>query len=226
MAEIRSNFSEMSEEYDARVRKVIPKYDEMLTVLISCIAPQDGHRMRAIDLGCGTGAVSKRLLDKFPKTELTCLDMTERMLDLAKQRLSAQGDVRYVLSDFDHFEFDGPYDVIISSLALHHILTDQDKKRMYHKIFDALLPRGSFYNADLVQGSNDHLQDLYMNQWKDHMYKSFSRKEVDDVLIPRYEHEDSPVKLINHLRWLDEVGYRGVDIIWKYYNFAVYGGRK
>jgi tRNA (cmo5U34)-methyltransferase len=226
MAEIRSNFSEGSREYDTRVKKIIPRYDEMLDVLISCIVPQEGHKMRAIDLGCGTGAVSKRLLDVFPDTELTCLDMTEEMIDIAKQRLSAHGNVRYVLSDLYEFEFDGPYDVIVSSLALHHIVTDQDKKMIYRRIFEALRPGGSFYNADLVLGSDDDTQSINMKQWKEHMYLSFPREDVDNVLVTRYEQEDSPAKLIDHMRWLNEVGFVGVDVAWKYYNFAVYGGKK
>jgi tRNA (cmo5U34)-methyltransferase len=226
MAGIRSNFSEKSREYDSRVRKVIPRYEEMLDVLISCFIPQDGKRIRAIDLGCGTGAVSKRLLGALPQTELTCLDMTEEMMNLAKLRLSTYKGVRYVLSDLYDFEFDGPYNVIISSLALHHIVTDHDKKLIYRRIFDALEPGGSFYNADLVLGSDDHTQYLYMKQWKEYMYRSFPREEVDNVQIPRYEQEDSPAKLIDHLHWLKEVGFGGADVVWKYYNFAVYGGKK
>jgi tRNA (cmo5U34)-methyltransferase len=226
MAGIRSNFSEKSREYDIHVRKVIPRYEEMLDVLISCFNPQDSMKIRAIDLGCGTGAVSKRLLDAFPQTELTCLDMTEEMMNLAKLRLSTYKRVRYVLSDLYDFEFDGPYNVVISSLALHHIVSDHDKKMIYRRIFDTLEPGGSFYNADLVLGSDDHVQYLYMKQWKEYMYQSFPREEVDNVQIPRYEQEDSPAKLIDHLQWLKEVGFAGADVVWKYYNFAIYGGMK
>ena len=226
MAEIRSNFSQGSRDYDARVRKVVPRYEEMLDVMISCIIPRKGHQIRAIDLGCGTGAVSKRLVDAFPETELTCLDMTEDMIDIARQRLGAHGNVRFVLSDLYDFEFDGQYDVIISSLALHHIVTDHDKKMLYRRIFEALEPGGSFYNADIVLGSDDEVQSLYMKQWKEYMYQSFPREQVDMVQVKRYQQEDSPAKLIDHLDWLNEVGFSNVDVVWKYYNFAVYGGKK
>jgi tRNA (cmo5U34)-methyltransferase len=226
MAEIKSNFSEKSREYDARVTKIIPRYEEMLGVLVSCTAQQKGRKVRAIDIGCGTGAVSRKLLESHPDVELTCLDMTEGMLDIAKQRLSGHGQVRYVLADLYDFEFDGPYDLAISSLALHHIITDRDKKAIYRKIFDALGPGGSFYNADIVLGSDDELQELYMRQWKEFMYQSFPREEIDHEQVPRYHQEDSPAKLVDHLRWLDEVGFCSVDVVWKYYNLAVYGGKR
>lgn len=226
MAAIRSTFSAQSREYDAQVARIIPRYEEMLDVLVSCVSPLQGQRIRAIDLGCGTGAVSRRLLDSCPGMELTCLDMAEGMLDIARQRLAGCVDVRYVLADLYEFEFDGPYDVVVSSLALHHIVTDEDKKALYQRIFDALLPRGSFYNADIVLGSDAQTQALYMERWRSFLVQTFSEEEVDNALMPRYYREDSPARLLDHMRWLGEVGFREVDVVWKNYNCAVYGGRK
>jgi tRNA (cmo5U34)-methyltransferase len=226
MAAIRSAFSAQSGEYDAQVAMIIPRYEEMLDVLVSCFSPLKGKRIRAIDLGCGTGAVSRRLLDSFPGMELTCLDMAEGMLDMARQRLAGRDDVRFVLADLYEFEFDGPYDVVISSLALHHIVTDEDKKALYRRIYDALLPGGSFYNADIVLGSDEQTQALYMGRWRAFMNQNFSGDEVDNALIPRYYREDSPARLLDHMCWLDEVGFRDVDVVWKNNNFAVYGGRR
>jgi tRNA (cmo5U34)-methyltransferase len=31
---------------------------------------------------------------------------------------------------------------------------------------------------------------------------------------------------MDHLKWLKKVGFKDVDVIWKYYNFGVYGGIK
>lgn len=226
MAEIRSNFTERSQEYDAWIRKIVPRYDEMLDALISCIPFKKDTSFRAIDIGCGTGAVSKRLLDAFPRAELTCLDMTEKMMDLVKERLKGRRNVRFVLSDIYDFEFDGPYDAVISSLALHHIITDEDKKLVYRKILGALAPGGSFFNADLVIGSDAAMQELNMSRWKEFMYRGLARDYVDEVQVPRHYREDSPSKLVDHLRWLEEAGFTGVDVAWKHLNFVVYGGRR
>jgi tRNA (cmo5U34)-methyltransferase len=225
MEEIRANFTQGSDGYDDRIRKIIPRYDEMLEALMSCI-PSEGRRLRAIDIGCGTGAVSELLLRSHPEVDLTCLDMTESMLDRARDRLKAHDNIKFVLADIYDFELDGPYDLVISSLALHHVISDQDKKAIYRKIFDALSPGGWFLNADIVLGSTDDIQEVYMMKWKEFMYQSFTRDETDHVRVPRYHREDSPARLVDHLRWLSEVGFGTVDVVWKYYNFAVYGGRK
>jgi len=44
--------------------------------------------------------------------------------------------------------------------------------------------------------------------------------------MPRYEAEDRPAPLVDQLTWLTTIGFRDVDVVWKYYNFAVYGGRR
>lgn len=226
MEEIRANFTVGSDGYDERIRKIIPRYDEMLEAMMACMRPLRGRKLRAIDVGCGTGAVSALLLRSHPDVELTCLDMTASMLDLAKERLKGHDNVRFVLADIFDFGLDGPYDLVISSLALHHIVSDQDKKAVYRKIYRALAPGGWFLNADLVLGSSDDIQEVYMTRWKEFMYRHFSREETDNVRVPRHHEEDSPARLIDHLRWLDEVGFGIVDVIWKHYNFAVFGGRK
>jgi tRNA (cmo5U34)-methyltransferase len=224
MEEVRTNFTKGSGEYDDRIRKIIPRYDEMLEALVSSTALREGG-VRVLDIGCGTGAASEQLLRTRPEAQLTCLDMTESMLDLARRRLEGRG-ARFVLADIHEFDLDGPYDAVISSLALHHLVSDQDKKDVYRRILDALAPGGSFFNADIVLGSSDAVQEMYMMKWKEHMYRSFPRTEVDEVQVPRYRREDSPARLVDHLRWLEEVGFKDVDIIWKRYNFAVYGGSR
>jgi len=116
--------------------------------------------------------------------------------------------------------------VVISSLALHHLVTDEDKQGFYAKIYNALAPSGVFYNADVVLASSPHLQEEYLRQWKDFMGKSVSEQEIEEIWIPKYWEQDRPARLMDQLAWLGKIGFINSDVIWKYYNFAVYGGAK
>lgn len=58
------------------------------------------------------------------------------------------------------------------------------------------------------------------------MRQNVSIDEINNKWLVKYNEEDKPVKLINHLYWLSESGFDMVDVIWKYYNFAVYCGQK
>ncbi|MEJ2568624.1 MAG: class I SAM-dependent methyltransferase [candidate division WOR-3 bacterium] len=157
---------------------------------------------------------------------ITCLDVAENMIKMAKRKLSGLSDIKYKIGDFNRFDFEDRYDVAISSLSLHHLLTDDDKKNFYRKVYNALNSGGIFYNADNVIASNDYLQDVYMNKWKRFMRKKVSEEEIKNNWIPRYYVEDRPSKLVDQLIWLKKIGFTDVDVIWKYYGFAVYGGRR
>ena len=88
------------------------------------------------------------------------------MIKIAMDKLSNYSDIFFVLDDFQNMSGNGDFDVIISALALHHLETDNDKKKIYNKIFTALVDGGVFYNADVVLGSTDYLQDMYIKKWK------------------------------------------------------------
>lgn len=148
------------------------------------------------------------------------------MIEMAKIKLDDYNDIYYITGDFYHFDFPEKYDVIISSLALHHLVTDNDKKDFYKKIYTALNDGGVFLNADVVLGSNEHLQMLYITKWKEFMNLSISMREIEEKWIPAAEAEDHPSKLVDQLKWLFDIGFKDVDIVWKYYGGAVYGGFK
>ena len=53
----------------------------------------------------------------------------------------------------------------MSSLALHHLETDDDKLGFYEKVYAALNPGGMFINIDVVLGGDENLQSVYMEKW-------------------------------------------------------------
>jgi tRNA (cmo5U34)-methyltransferase len=65
-----------------------------------------------------------------------------------------------------------------------------------------------------------------MEKWRDFMKKHVTEEEINNRWLPQYQKEDRPAKLINQIAWLNHLGFLEVDVIWKYYNFSVYGGRK
>lgn len=224
MDKIKQHFEEEAREFDRIIVTLIPEYPQMVEALISAIPFDRSSPLGVIDLGCGTGTVAARVLEAFPNAQVTCLDLAENMIEMARAKLVRYPLVRYVVGDFSVFDFDKKYDVVVSSLALHHLLTDEDKRRFYRRIHNTLASGGIFYNADVVLGPSDYLQNVYMEQWRKFMSRSVSKDEIESKWIPKYQAEDHPARLINQLDWMKEIGFADVDVLWKYYNFAVYGG--
>jgi len=226
MDAVKAHFEKEAKEFDQIILKLIPYYPEMIDGLVSAIPHQRSRELNIIDLGCGTGTISKKIKELFPYANITCLDLAENMIEMAKIKLSEYSDIRYQIGDFRTYKFDDNYDVVVSSLALHHLATDKEKKEFYGKIYGNLKASGIFLNADVILGSSDHIQNMYMEKWKGFMKKHVSEDDIENKWLPQYREEDKPVKLMNHIAWLAEIGFVEVDVIWKYYNFSVYCGRR
>ena len=221
---VKQHFQQEAIEFDEIIRKLIPHYEQMIEALISIIPFSNDNRFNVIDLGCGTGAVSKAIADKFPNAIFTCVDLSENMLQMAKTKLGDQAD--YIEADFNTFEFSQQYDLIVSSLALHHLVTDEDKLTFYKKINGALTPGGQFTNIDIVLGSSDALQRVYLDKWKAFMAEHISQEEIEQKWMPKYAGEDHPASMMTHLDMMRSCGFKAIDIVYKYYKAVVYTGMK
>ena len=67
------------------------------------------------------------------------------MIEVAKEKLAGYENIEFVLGDFTIVDIIDDYDAIISSLALHHIRDENDKRQMYQYIYDSLKQDGVFY---------------------------------------------------------------------------------
>ena len=86
--------------------------------------------------------------------------------------------------------------------------------------------KNSFDNADVIQGGNKYLQELNINKWIEFLKRNYTGDFINNGILANHRREDRPEKIMGHIRWLEKVGFKDIDVIWKYYNFAVYGGIK
>jgi len=223
---VKNHFEEEALEYDELILKIIPDYKGMIKSLISSIPFKNSNSIKVLDLGCGTGNITLALKKRYPKAKVTCVDLAEQMIDMARFKLSEYDDIEYLKGDLREIQFDIDYDLIISSLALHHLQTDEEKIAIYQKIYDSLKEGGAFYNADNVLASSKYLEKISIEHWKEFMRKSMTDKEIDELWLPRYYEEDYPAPIIQHVDWLRDIGFKNVDVTWKYILGAVFGGIK
>ena len=226
METIKKHFEGEARDFDRIIVTLIPEYPQMLRTLVAAIPCNRTASIRVLDLGCGTGTVAQGIVEAFPNAHVTCVDVAANMIGMARSKLVRYSQIDYLVENFYTLEVDGRYDAIVSSLALHHLVTEDDKRWFYRRIYDWLIPGGVFYNADVVLASNDFLQAVYMEQWRAFMRQAVSLEEIDGKWIPQYLAEDRPAKLVDQLSWLASIGFADVDVLWKYYNFAVYGGAR
>lgn len=222
MDRIKNHFEEEAEQYDGIIKNLIPYYHQMVEAIVNTLPFEYTANIEVIDLGCGTGTVSQAVKNAYPKAKLTCLDIADNMLKIAGSKLIDDLDTIFINRNFYDFNFEKQYDAIVSSLALHHLVASEDKLDFYKKIYSGLKTGGIFINADVVLASTDVLQNLCMEQWKNFMLRNIPKDEVESKWIPNYYNEDRPVSLMEHFEMLKEAEFKTMDVVWKYYNFAVY----
>ncbi|WP_276955217.1 methyltransferase domain-containing protein [Allomeiothermus silvanus] len=91
--------------------------------------------VRAIDLGCGTGELTRKLADALPDSEVTGLDSSTSML--ARSGLHVRPGLRFIQGDIA--ELKGSYDLIFSNAALQWL---PDHWRLFPKLWRHLNPLG------------------------------------------------------------------------------------
>lgn len=220
-------FENEAKKFDNVIPLLIPYYNEIYDILIDSIPFYRNTPLNILDIGCGTGTFTKLVKQNFLYARITCLDFAQNMIDVAKSKLrDYKNDVDFLVGDFNDFDFEKKYDVIVSSFALHHIKTDKEKFRIYKNIYQALKQNGVFLTADIVLGVNNYIKNLYDKKWEEHIIKHFPERGFESKTLERYQTDDNPSKLYDHLNWLEAAGFNQVETIWKHYKFAIFGGFK
>ncbi len=223
MSKIQDTFNEISRKYDSQRKMLIPCFDEFYG---SCITAADVNNKepKILDIGAGTGLLSSFLLKRYPEARITLIDISEQMLEVAKQRFSENENIIYISEDYTKYESSEEYDLVVSALSIHH-LEDSEKKELYKKCYSLLKPNGIFINADIVCGETPYIDSLNKRIWKGSIEKSGLPKEEVLAAFERMK-LDKEAPLNQQLGWLGEIGFNDVSCIYKYYSFAVMFGRK
>ena len=224
-AVIKEHFEKEAAVFDKLFFKVVPRYDEMIQAVAQAAPFHRKDKLKVLDLGCGTGNLTQKIITAFPNAHVTCMDMAENMLKMAKAKLERQGHISFWLGDIRDFDYSNKYDMIVSSLVLHHI-EYKDKLKFYRKLYNALSMGGVFYTMDIFLSPSRYLQKLYIEKWKAFMKTSGLPTSNVNEMIARHQEEDRPVIFKDELSIMSKAGFKCIDVVSKHYNFAVYGGQK
>ncbi|MGI9556992.1 MAG: class I SAM-dependent methyltransferase [Solirubrobacterales bacterium] len=113
------------DRYLEMIRAEVPRFAELQDQAVSAIpfAPA-----RVLELGIGTGETTRRLLDTYPSASVTALDASPEMVFRARE---LGVDVR--LARMEDPLPDGPWDLVISVLSVHH-LDAEGKRDLFRRV--------------------------------------------------------------------------------------------
>lgn len=179
------------ESYLDLVRSEVPDYDRLQDEVAAATV---GLRVtRLLELGVGTGVTTQRVLGVHPNIEIVGIDESDAMLEHAR-RAAPHADLR--VARLEDPLPDGPFDVVISALAVHH-LDGRGKADLFRRVGAVLAPAGRFVLGDVVVP-----------------------EDPADVVAPIDGVYDKPSTAAEQLAWLEDAGFAAA-VCWARRDLAV-----
>jgi len=221
---VKELFDAGAQKYDGNRRKVIYCFDDFYGTLLDLIPFDRTDRFSFLDLGAGTGLVSALIRKRFPNAEAHLLDISEKMLEKARERFSGEGAIKFYARDYARETLPDQFPLIVSAMSIHH-LSDTEKQQLMQRIFNALTPGGCFIHAELALGTTPDTEACYQRYWRRHLESTDIEKAELEAIYERMAC-DRPATLEHQLVWMRTAGFVDVDCYFKRYNFTVYAGKK
>jgi SAM-dependent methyltransferase len=130
----------------------MPDREQRLGALVDVVEAVAGPAPRVLDLACGTGSISRRLLGRLPAARIVALDVDPALLAIASATLGGDGRVRIVRADLADPGWaravDGTlFDAVVTATALHW-LPEPTLARLYRDLHGLVRRGGVMANAD------------------------------------------------------------------------------
>ncbi len=228
--EIRERFDNDVERFSNLATGQVSTIDadislELITEAAKSIQPT---AINILDIGCGAGNYTLKMLSKLPNLNCTLIDLSKPMLDRAFERVSdktnghveiIQGDIRDVELPPNHF------DIILAGTVLHHLREESDWEFVFGKLYHILSAGGCLMISDLITQDTEVLNKFIWERYGDYLEK-LGGEEYRKKVLDYVAKEDSPRSLNFQFGLMKRVGFSQTEILHKNLCFAAYVGIK
>lgn len=221
MADSVSVFAEYAGVYHGERRRLVPCFDLFYGTAVEVLGLREGPIGRVLDLGAGTGLMGAAVRARYPEVELVLVDGAGEMLAQAREWMPA-GAITTVVADLRERLPEGPFDAVVSALAIHH-LEDDDKRDLFERVHGVLRPGGAFVNAEHVTGPSRWLEGVYGRLWREACTAAGATAQEIAAAVERME-TDRCVDIVTQLEWMRAAGLEECDCFFKHLHFAVLAG--
>jgi tRNA (cmo5U34)-methyltransferase len=200
----------------------------VLELITQAAAVTNPQATAMLDVGCGAGNYTLKLLAALPGLDVTLVDLSQPMLNRAVARIGQANAGRITTHQADIRQLElgkEEFDIIVAAAVLHHLRENTEWEVVFAKFFAALKPGGSLWVSDLVEHSTAAIQALMWARYGDYL-AGFKNEAYREQVFAYIEQEDTPRSLLFQLDMLRKVGFDQVEILHKNSCFAAFGAIK
>ncbi|PNG18711.1 class I SAM-dependent methyltransferase [Streptomyces cahuitamycinicus] len=140
------------ESWDRQHEWYMPDREERFRIMLDMVEALVGTAPRVLDLACGTGTITARLLARFPDATSTGVDLDPALLAIAEGTFAGDDRVRLVTADLKDPDWPArlpyaSYDAVLTATALHW-LHREPLADLYGQVAELVRAGGVFMNAD------------------------------------------------------------------------------
>jgi tRNA (cmo5U34)-methyltransferase len=181
-----------------------------------------------LDIGCGAGNYTLKLLSKIPNMNCTLIDLSRPMLKRAAERITpeTEGKISVLQADIREAELpENSFDIITASAVFHHLRGKDEWRSVFAKVYSALKPQGCLFVSDLISQEKAALTDYFWEKYADYLTEAGGAEYAQKVL-EYSEKEDTPRSMTFQLDMMKNAGFKSIDILHKNICFGTYCGIK
>ena len=229
-AQIRERFDNDVERFSNLATGQSAQIDSplILDLISSSAAATNPNATQLLDVGCGAGNYTLKLLQKLPNLNVTLIDLSKPMLDRAEQRIrpSTSGTITPMQGDVRDLELPpNSFDIILAAAVLHHLRGEEEWRDVFRKFHAALKPKGSLWVSDFISHQLPQVQNLMWERYGQYLINLKDEKYRDHVFAYTQQ-EDTPRDLFFQFETLKFAGFKQIELLHKNNCFAAYGAIK
>src|SRR5215813_6283362 len=189
-----------------------------LELIVSAAAAVNPGAASLLDIGCGAGNYTLKMMRSLPLRSVTLVDLSKPMLDRAVQRIraaDAELEITAVQADIRGTALTpGSFDVAVAGAALHHLREDAEWQNVFRTVHESLKAGGSFWIWDLVTHEPAMLHEVMWRRYGEYLV-GLKGPDYRDKVFAYIEAEDTPRTLGWQLDQLRAAGFQFVEVLHK-----------
>jgi ubiquinone/menaquinone biosynthesis C-methylase UbiE len=179
---------------------------QMIPVLKNHFTSSDGAGLKFLEVGSGTGALTRAMAYAFPKAQITCVDLSPHYLKYAQSKLKDFRRIDYIQGKGEELSFkDETFDAVFSCYLFHE-LPEKIRMEVLKEKFRTLKHNGIMILADSIQKRDDPDLDWALSQFPidfhEPFFKNYIEKNLENIISKELKYYvESEIHFLTKIIW-------------------------